>query len=132
MKTLTRTQLIKKADRYFSLAIRYRDADRHGLITCITCPIRKPVKEMHAGHFMSRRFMNTRWDDENVNGQCSGCNTFRAGEQYKYSIALDLKYGDGTAKRLHQRAQEVKKVSIQELEEIINEAKEAIKFYEKR
>lgn len=75
--------------------------------------------------------MATRWDDENVNGQCAGCNTFRSGEQYKYSIALDLKYGDGTAEKLAQRSRETYKPKPWELEAIIADAKEVIRFYEK-
>lgn len=133
MATRTRAQLVKKADKYFSLAIRYRDASQKGgwFVPCITCDKLIPIKQCHAGHFMSRRFINTRWDDENVNGQCAGCNTFRAGEQYKYSLAIDLKYGKGTAERLHRQAQVVRKITIGELEEIINESKAIIKYYEK-
>jgi hypothetical protein len=130
----TRSQLIKKADKYFSLAVRYRDGKKRGgewYTICITCDKWIPLKQCHAGHFMSRRYIATRWDDDNVNGQCSGCNTFRAGEQYKYSKALELKYGTGTAERLHKQAQKIKKITTQELEDIINEAKEQIKFYEK-
>lgn len=133
-RTKTRTQLIKDADKYFSLAIRYRDGEmkRGGWVTkCITCSVEKPLKQMQAGHFMSRRYYATRWDDENVNGQCQGCNVWKYGEQYKYSKEIDLKYGEGTAEKLHLRAQVTRKINSQELEEIINDAKEQIRFYER-
>jgi hypothetical protein len=129
----TRSQLVKKADKYFSLWIRYRDGKLRGGVwytLCITCGKWQPLKQMHAGHFMSRRYHATRWDDENVNGQCAGCNTFRYGEQYKYSQALDKKYGEGTASRLAKAAQAVRKITVQELQEIIEDSKAAIKFYE--
>ena len=134
MPTPTKSQLIKKADKYFSLAIRYRDGKRskgEWLTECITCGKWAPLKTMHAGHFMSRRYQATRWDEENVNGQCAGCNTFRYGEQYKYSKAIDLKYGLGTAESLERAAQPNTKISVQELEQIISDAKEQIRFYEK-
>jgi hypothetical protein len=133
-KSPTRAQLIKKADKYFSLAIRYRDAEKRPdgwWVQCITCSKWIPLKQCHAGHFMSRRYYATRWDDENVNGQCAGCNTFRYGEQYKYGVAIDLKYGAGTAARLARQSQEIRRITSYELLEIIKEAKEQIMFYEK-
>lgn len=87
---------------------------------------------MHCGHFMSRRFPSTRWDELNCNAQCAGCNMFGSGEQYKYSVALDDKYGKGTAEALHKKSQEYFKVRRDFLEEIIRESKEQIAFYEKQ
>lgn len=57
---------------------------------------------------------------------------FGSGEQYKYSVALDDKYGKGTAEALHKKSQEYFKVRRDFLEEIIRESKEQIAFYEKR
>lgn len=122
-----------KADQLFSKAIRYRDGELRGDIwwcLCITCDTWKPMGIMHAGHFMSRRFPSTRWDEENVNAQCAGCNMFGGGEQYKYSLALDIKYGDGTAEKLALQAQEYFKVTRQFLEQVISDAQAEIKFYE--
>lgn len=123
------SKLKKRADTYFSKAIRLRDTS-NGYGPCITCDKELPITSLHAGHFQSRRHSATRYDDENVNAQCAGCNTFRGGEQYKYGIALDNKYGAGTAKRLAQKAQEYHKFTIDELEQIIQDAKEEIRFYE--
>ena len=122
-----------KADKYFSLYIRYRDSEKRGgeyQASCITCEKWLPTKQMHAGHFQSRRYSSTRYDDENVNAQCSGCNTFNQGEQFKYSKAVDLKYGNGTADRLAKAAQKYHKLTIDELEQIVEEAKSNLLFYE--
>lgn len=54
---------------------------------------------------------------------CVGCNMFKQGNQFEYGRALDLKYGNGTADKLHDRRFETHKFTIQELEEIIEEAK---------
>jgi hypothetical protein len=61
---------------------------------------------------------------------CVGCNMFKQGEQYLYSKALDMKYGNGTAEELMSRRFETHKFTTTELEEIIHDAKEQIKFYE--
>lgn len=132
-KQKTITQLRHEADRVFSLAVRYRDCEYNGhdwVGNCITCDTRISLKQSHCGHFMSRRFPATRWSEENCNLQCPSCNTFHNGEQYKYGIALDLKYGEGTAERLHKESQQYFKVTRQYLEEIIADAKEQIHFYE--
>ena len=123
------TKLRKKADILFSKAIRLRDVDSNGVGACITCESRVHWKSAHAGHFMSRRFPATRWDDENVNLQCVSCNTFNAGEQYKYSLAVDLKYGDGTAAKLAAKSQLYFKVTRAYIEEVIADSREEIAFY---
>lgn len=133
MKKKTRSQLVKEADKYFSLYIRYRDGEKTPdgwYANCITCDVRKPIKELQAGHFMSRRFYATRWDDLNVQVQCVGCNMFRSGEQYKFGKEIDLLYGDGTADRLAQECKAIRKITTSELEQIISDAKQYIKEVE--
>jgi hypothetical protein len=103
----------KKADAIFSIYVRTRDADQDGLVPCITCKAKRPIKEM-------------RFDEENCNAQCPGCNVFRYGEQYLYALAIDDKYGDGTADRLMQQRFSTHKFTVQELQEIIDYAKQGI------
>jgi hypothetical protein len=123
-------QLKKDADKYHSIYGRMRDSDQYGFADCITCPTRKPWKELQCGHFVSRRVNSLRYDDENTNAQCVGCNMFKSGEQYAYSKALDMKYGDGTAERLWAQRFDTHSYKRHELEEIIIDRKEQIKFYE--
>lgn len=122
-KTKSLSQLKKDADKWFSIYIRQRDSDKNGLATCITCGTKKPWKEMQAGHFVSRRVNSLRFDEENVNCQDYMCNVMRYGEQYKYAQELDLKYGAGTAERLHNRRFETHSFTRQELQDIIDDAK---------
>ena len=133
MKAKSVAQLKKLADKYFSQMIRYRDGERRTdgwWSECITCSEWKPLKQMQAGHFVSRKVNSLRFDETNVNSQCPSCNVFKYGEQYLYSKALDMKYGDGIAESLMNRRFETHKFTITELEEIIQDAKEQIKFYE--
>lgn len=125
-------QLKKKADTYFSRYVRLRDCDETGYGECISCGARKFWKDLQAGHFVKRSVSLLRYDEENVNAQCVGCNMFKSGEQFAYSKALDLKYGDGTADRLWEQRSTTHKFTIEELEEIIHDAKEQVKWYEER
>ena len=92
------SKLKKELDKWFSLFIRLRNATDEGLCQCFTCGKVGHYKTggMQNGHFQSRRFMATRYsEDGNCEVQCSGCNIFRFGEQYKFALALDAKYGAG-------------------------------------
>ena len=99
MKSISK--LKKELDKYFSLFIRLRDATDEGLCQCFTCGCVKYYKKgMQCGHFQSRSFLATRFDKENCQPQCVGCNMFKQGEQYKFSLYLDTKYGEGKAEEL--------------------------------
>ena len=77
-------------------------------------------RNLQNGHFQSRRHYSTRWDETNCQVQCAGCNVFRFGEQFIFSQNLDNKFGEGTARRLHIKAQQTIKFADFELEEMIN------------
>jgi hypothetical protein len=117
---MTVAKLKKQADKVFSQYIRQRDSNKEGYGRCITCDKLCHWKEAQAGHFVSRRVNKLRFDEENVNLQCVGCNMFKAGEQYLYGINIDKKYGDGTAEKLMNQRHLTHKFTVSELEEIIN------------
>ena len=99
MKTISK--LKKELDKWFSLFIRLREATDEGLVQCFTCGKVSHYKSgMQNGHFQSRKHLTTRWDLKNCQVQCVGCNMFKGGEQYKFSVALDSKYGEGTSEEL--------------------------------
>lgn len=129
MKKQGVAQLKKKADKFYSQATRLRHSE-DGVSQCITCGVKKPWKELQAGHFVSRAVNSLRFDPENVNPQCYSCNVMRYGERFEYAKQLDLMYGKGTAEKLHTRRFESHKFTITELEQIIHDAKEEIKYYE--
>jgi len=117
--------LVKKLDRVFSEFIRLRDSDPNGYAKCCTCHVTKYWREMHAGHYVGRRQMNTRWEEQNVHAQCAGCNTFHEGRKPEYTLFLVEKYGNGIVKSLVRAGNEVKKWSVSELSDMI-------KRYERR
>ena len=75
---------------------------------------------MQNGHFQSRSFLATRFDEENCQPQCVGCNMFKQGEQYKFALNLDAKYGEGKAEELEFLAKSVVKFSRIDYEDKIS------------
>lgn len=118
-----RKTLVRKLDQIFSLYIRTRDSDKRGYCKCCTCGKKLKIKQIHCGHFMSRRHMATRWDEENVSAQCCSCNTFRGGEQYKFALFLNEKYNTDKSSELLQKSRQTTKYSITDLEEMIEHYK---------
>jgi hypothetical protein len=120
-KPKTVKTLKSNADTVFSRYIRLRDS-KNDIGICITCGQSVGAngkRNGQAGHFMSRRYNSTRYDEKNVHLQCAGCNMWGAGEQYKYSLAIDKRYGKGTADKLFQKAHMVHKFTPDELKELI-------------
>ena len=123
----TISKLKKKLDVLFSQYIRRRNADHLGRVKCFTCGVEKHWKEQQAGHFQSRSHHSTRWDEVNVQVQCVKCNMFRQGEQYKFGLYLDDRFGDGTAEELENRAKTIVKLNRVDYEEAIERYKQKIK-----
>tara|TARA_Y100000385_G_scaffold275163_1_gene319190 strand:- start:243 stop:632 length:390 start_codon:yes stop_codon:yes gene_type:complete len=123
----TISKLKKKLDKVFSEYIRQRNADHLGRVKCFTCGVEKHWKEQQAGHFQSRSHHSTRWDEVNVQVQCIKCNMFRQGEQYKFGLYLDQRFGEGTAEELEQRAKIIVKLNRVDYEEAIERYKQKIR-----
>ena len=110
MKTISK--LKKELDKWFSLYIRLRDATDEGMVHCFTCGKVSNYKTgMQNGHFQSRKHLATRWDNKNCQVQCVACNMFKSGEQYKFGLNLDAKYGSGTADDLELLARQSFKIT---------------------
>ncbi|MEN8805066.1 MAG: recombination protein NinG [Wenyingzhuangia sp.] len=118
-KKLSRTKLIKKLDTVFSQYIRQRDAVNE-IATCFTCGKQDHWKKLQNGHFQSRRFYSTRWNEMNCQVQCAGCNVFKYGEQFVFGKNLDAKFGKGTSFGLHIKARKITKLSSPDIEELID------------
>jgi hypothetical protein len=135
MKTQGVAQLKKVADKFWSKATRLRFADKVGdewVAECVTCKVRKNIKQLQCGHFVSRRFNILRYSEMNTAPQCYGCNVMQQGEQFKFAKWIDEFYGEGTAEGLMSQRHTTHKLTIQELENIIEDSKAEIKFYEEK
>ena len=127
-------KLVAKLDDVFQMVIRYRDN-----FTCITCGKKFPKGERqhcHAGHYVSRGVYATRWDEENVNCQCAGCNLKQSLADveviHRYEVALEQKYGRGTVNRILEKKHQVFKLNRAWLEDNIKLYQEALDEYRSR
>jgi hypothetical protein len=82
-----------KADKYFSLYIRLRDADENGNCHCCTCGKIQLPKEADCGHFIKRQHQRTRFNEMNAAAQCGKCNRFEQGRDTDFERYLINKYG---------------------------------------
>jgi len=106
-----------KLDKIFSEYIRRRDVDNHtGFGKCIDCGKETHYLEGDAGHFVGRRHLSTRWDEENVHFQHRYCNRFLNGRQYEYGQAL----GQDKADELMQKSHKVAKFDAAHLQYLID------------
>ena len=125
----TISKLKKKLDKIFSEYIRKRDSDYKGNCKCISCGKEYPAfgGTIHAGHLFSRRYLSIRYSEQNVNAQCSYCNTFLNGNQIKAARGVENKWGKGTVEDLESRMNVVVKLTRVDYEEAITRYKQKIK-----
>lgn len=102
--------------KVFSLFVRLRDSDENGYCKCITSGRIVHWKDCDAGHFISRRHLATKYDEQNVNAQSRNDNRFNAGNQYAYAKAIDMKYGPGTADKILARSRMTAKIGQFEID----------------
>ena len=112
-----RQRAIKALDKEFSLFIRYRNLDEQGNAECYTCGKRDHPRSLQCGHFASRRYLSTRWHEDNCRVQCVGCNIYRQGEQYRFGRKLDAE-DKGLADRILEQSQQKASYTITELERL--------------
>lgn len=118
--------LIRKLDKVFSEYIRRRDAV-NGYASCFTCGTARPWKEMHAGHYVNRDRMNTRWEEQNVHVQCPSCNTFHEGRKPEYTLFLQGRYGPDIIEKLVRAGKQVKRWDATQLRALIHYYQDKLK-----
>ena len=105
----------------FQMWVRYRDN-----WTCVVCgkkvdPNMPGAKqEMHAGHYISRKYKSLLLDPKNVNCQCKNCNGSQnwVGMDPRYTKYIVQKYGAEILDYLFQKQHEIKKISNAEWAEL--------------
>lgn len=114
----------KKADKWFSIYIRLRDSDWQGYARCITTGQKKHWKELDCGHFQTRQHLMTRWNELNCNAQSKMANGPLGGMQYEHGLAIDRRYGKGTADQMVALARTTRKFTIGDILDIADKYKE--------
>lgn len=117
-KRVKTSTLKKKAWTEFSIFIRTRGADEHGMATCCTCGCRKHWKEMQAGHFIRGRLNGNLFDERGVWPQCYSCNVGRQGNVVEYYEWMLANHGPEVIADLKRQNSQTKKWAPGELEEL--------------
>jgi len=108
-----------RAWRAFSKYIRLRDCLKTaGTLThgkCITCGKLLSIGFCDAGHFVSRKYNSTLFDERNVHIQCRYCNRFLNGNLLEYRRQIVRMYGEGADVELEDKALEICKRTPQDL-----------------
>ena len=121
-KKKTLPKLKKDLQKVFNEFIRKRDEGK----PCISCNEHKST--IQAGHYWAVKIRDgLRFDEDNVHGECAGCNCFDPCHLITYTENLKARIGDKRYNDLTQRANDYKqygyKWSRSELEEMIKEYK---------
>lgn len=130
-KRVTVSKLKKDVWDIFSVFVRLRDC----LLTtgsieygeCITCDGHFTFSQLQAGHFVPKHNGNY-FSERGVHAQCWACNCMKHGQQLEYRRQIVKLYGEGVDEELEEEAGQIKKFTIQGLEELMAYYKEQIKI----
>ena len=125
-KAKTHAKLKKELDKVFSQYIRWAYSI-NGMVECYTCGVVKHVKEMHNGHFQSRKHTSTRWHEHNCRPQCPKCNLFDEGQKWIYGNKLVAELGRDAVDEIVALSHKSVKYSKSDLEYLIETYKEKLK-----
>lgn len=125
-------RLTKDLDAVFSRFIRLSRADKSGIVACYTCPFKTEYKKIHAGHYISRFYKATRWDERNVRPQCYMCNIWKKGNPVIFRSNLVKEYGEKALQEMEDSVHKVIRggVKREELTQKIVEYTQKVRKYE--
>ena len=115
--------LKQRADTLWSQYVRQSEADSAGYCRCCSCGKAYHWKEIDCGHFISRNHNLGRYKRENCHAQCKKCNRFREGNKAGYAVYLQKQYGPNILEELNQLQYQVKRFTVDELQELIRTIK---------
>jgi hypothetical protein len=103
MKKKTQAKWKKELDAIFSKYIRAK-YDKY----CYTCG--KSDVTLQCGHFISRQYTATRWDERNCRPQCVGCNVFGNGKVLDFEDHLKEELGARVVENMKKKRHQTIKV----------------------
>jgi len=87
-------------------------------------------EEATCGHFIKRRHLATRWDENNAHAMCFRCNSGEENDlslQDRHLRQMRLQYGQQAIDELYQKARQSFKISSREINEISKHYREKVK-----
>lgn len=118
-------------DYVFSLFIRHKYADKHGMVKCFTCPVVLPIKDIQNGHYKKRGHKATRFLEQNCRPQCPNCNKLHNEDESIYKKALEFEY-EGITDWLDEQASLTYKATRDELKQLLIEYRSKIQILKKK
>lgn len=100
--TKSLSKLKKELDSVFSKFIRAKYPQE-----CYTC--RAQDKTLQCGHFISRMYLATRWEEANCRPQCVGCNIWGAGKPLDFEERLKEELGAYVVEQMKARRKQLLK-----------------------
>jgi hypothetical protein len=113
-KTITYSKAKARAWKAFSEFIRRRD-EEYG---CFTCGVKKPWKQLQAGHWIPGRHMSLLFNEIGCHAQCYHCNVGLKGNPVVYYDKMLEKYGKKMCESLKFIDKQVLELKVYELLEI--------------
>lgn len=125
----SRSKKIDRLDTVFSKFIRRRDCGfTYG--RCISCGSIIQFRGCDAGHYINRKHMALRYDENNVHAQCRSCNRFDEGCVQGYRRGLIAKIGEKATDMLEVKKHNTCHLSEAELDILISYYKKKLKEIE--
>jgi hypothetical protein len=120
-------QLEKDLDNVFSIYIRQKGMDEKGFNSCYTCGKVDHFTKLQCGHYLSRRYNSTRWEEDNARPQCVRCNIFHEGNKPSFARRFIKEFGEGYLDKLEILKNRTMKVDAFTLDLLIKKYSEKIK-----
>lgn len=98
-----------------NLYARLRDCFGALGTNCISCGVWKDFSELDGGHFIPTTSSDIRFDERNINAQCTRCNRFLHGNPRHYYKGMLRKFGKDVVDDLESREFQSKKWTREEL-----------------
>lgn len=107
-------------DMVMSLFIRYKYANRQGLVKCFCCPVVLPIKEITNGHYIKRANRAMRFLESNLRPQCKQCNNDHNYDEIPFTNALEAEI-PGITSDLKELSKTTYKATRSELKSLLYE-----------
>jgi len=101
-----------------------------GCDICYTCGIKKPIKEMQAGHGIGGRSNAIIFDLDILKPQCYGCNIMKSGNYDVFHEKLIKEHGLKWMEKKWKLAKTTKQFTVTELTALKEHYKELLKQWE--
>lgn len=128
VRTKSYARLKRDLDAIVSIWVRRSNADRNGNVSCYTCQSVMHWKQSHAGHWIPRHHLATRWRDDlgNIRVQCPACNLYRKGQPHIFARNLMDEFGPQVIDQLIRLSKETRKYTRSDLSAMIQDYTEKV------